>query len=136
MVTIQTNVGSGVTASRNTAKSSLALAALFGLGFLGFSFRRRASRWGGLLMVVCLLLCGGAVAGITACSTKTLGVGSASVVTPPGNYWVTIVAKEASSMQVATPAPPANPAQSKLQTVYGNGNLASLPFTVNVTVSK
>lgn len=139
MVTINTNVAPNSSAALNTGKSSLALSALFGLGVLGFAFRRRASRLGSLLMVACLLLCGGAVAGITACSTKTLGVGSASVTTPPGNYWVTIVTKEGSNMLVATPAPPANPsptAGTTLLTVYGNGNLTSLPFTVNLTVSK
>jgi hypothetical protein len=87
-------------------------------------------------MVVCLLLCGGAIAGITACGTTTLGVGSGSVVTPSGSYWVTITAKETGSLQVQLPAPPANPALATtvLQTVYGSGNLASLPFAINVTV--
>jgi len=136
VVTINTNAGSGTTASRNADKSSFALSALFGLGFLGFAFRKRASRWGSLLMVVCLLLCGGAIAGITACGTTTLGVGSGSVVTPSGSYWVTITAKETGSLQVQLPAPPANPALATtvLQTVYGSGNLASLPFAINVTV--
>jgi len=82
-------------------------------------------------MVVCLLLCGGAIAGITACSTKTLGSTSVTGVTPAGSYWVTVTAKETGSMIVTTNAGKSN-AQSF--TVYGNGNDISLPYTINVTV--
>ena len=129
-LTIHTNVAPNASASLNTDKSSLALSALFGLGFLGFAFRRRASRWTGLLMLVCLLLCGGAIASITACSTTTLGVSSGSV-TPAGNYWVTISAKQTGSLWIFT-----NPGTSTATTtlVQANGNDASLPFTVNITV--
>jgi hypothetical protein len=125
-VTINTNVAVNSAASLNVGKGGLALASLFGLGFLGFAFRRRASRWGSLLLVVCALLCGGAISGITACSTKSLGGGSSSVATPAGSYWVSIIARETGSL----------PIQSKPYIVYSNGNLVSLPFTVNLTVTK
>ena len=130
-MTIQTNVSPSASASRNAGNSGLELATLFGLGFLGLTFRRRGSRFGGYLMVVCLLLCGGAIAGITACSTKTLGSTSVTGVTPAGSYWVTVTAKETGSMIVTTNAGKSN-AQSF--TVYGNGNDISLPYTINVTV--
>lgn len=126
IVTINTNVAVNSAASLNVGKGGLALASLFGLGFLGFAFRRRASRWGSLLLVVCALLCGGAISGITACSTKSLGGGSSSVATPAGSYWVSIIARETGSL----------PIQSKPYIVYSNGNLVSLPFTVNLTVTK
>jgi hypothetical protein len=130
-VTIATNVSSSASATLNTGKSSLALAILFGLGFLGIAFRRRATRWTGLLMLVCLLLCGGAIASITACSTTTLGTTSGSV-TPAGSYWVTISAKQTGTLWIY-----ANPGKSSATTsvVQANGNDASLPFTVNVTVN-
>ena len=134
LVTINTNVSPNLTASRNAAdKSSLALATLFGLGFLGFAFRKRASRLRVLLTVVSLLLCGAAMAGITACSTTTLGSTKTTGVTPAGSYWVTVSAKETGSLTVTT-----NPGTSGAQTVIvqANGNDVSLPFTVNVTVSQ
>jgi len=132
-MTIQTNVNPNATTSRNAGKSTVALAALFGLGFLGFTFRRRASRFGGFLMIVCLLLCGGAIAGLTACSTKTLGSTSVTGVTPAGSYWVTVTAKETGSMIVIINA---GQAGATAKTVYGNGNDMSLPYTINVTVGK
>ena len=131
-MTIQTNVSPSAAASRNAGMSSLALAALFGLGFLGFTFRRRASRFGGILMVVCLLLCGGSIAGITACSTKTLGSTSVTGVTPAGSYWVTVTAKETGSMKYVSNAGTGQP--PTYATAYGNGDDMSLPYTINVTV--
>jgi hypothetical protein len=136
-LTITTNVSPGLVASRNTARNGFELAALFGLGFLGFAFRKRASRWSSLMAIVSLLLWGSALASLTACSTTTLG-GNNGAVTPAGNYWVTIVAKQTGSIQVQLPPPPANPAlaTTSVETIYGNGNLSSLPFTVNVTVGQ
>jgi sugar lactone lactonase YvrE len=135
-VTINTNVGTNSSAKLDSGKSSLALSALFGLGFLGFAFRKRASRFGYLATIICLLLLGSALSGFTACSTKTLGVNSGNV-TPTGSYWVTVVARETGSLLVgsqgATGDPAATPAP-KVTTVYGNGNLVSLPYTVNLTV--
>lgn len=129
VVTITTNVPVGTTTSSlRTDKSSIAFAAMFGLGLLGLAFRRKAAKWGGMLMVACLLLCSAAVTGITACGTTNLSPASSSA-TPEGSYWVTITAKETGSILV--------PVQGGgNQTVYGNGNQMSLPYTVNVTITK
>ena len=131
-VTINTNVNPGIASNSSASKGSFVLAALFGFGFFGFAFRKKTSRWGALLTVVCLLLCGGAIAGLSACSTTTLGSANATGVTPAGNYWVTITAKETGSMPVYT-----NYGTPSVETfiVQGNGDDVSLPFTLNVNVN-
>jgi hypothetical protein len=82
-------------------------------------------------MVAGLLLWGGSIAGITACSTTTLGPAAQSGVTPAGSYWVTITAKETGSIPVTSNGSvPVTP----IVLFPANGNDVSLPFTVNVTV--
>jgi sugar lactone lactonase YvrE len=126
VMTINTNTPTGTTSSLRTDPGSLAFAAMLGLGLLGLGFRRKAQRWGGLLLLVCVLLCGGGMFGITACGTTNLSPSSASV-TPAGTYNVTVTAKETGTIQVQ--------ANGGTQTVYGNANQMSLPYTVSVQIT-
>jgi hypothetical protein len=128
-VTINTNVSTGaVTSSRlRTDPGSFAFAAMFGFGLLGLAFRRKARRWSGFLLLACLLLCGGGMFGITACGTTNLSPASTTV-TPAGTYNVTVTAKEAGFIPVTV--------SGGTQTVYGNGNQMSLPYTIPVTITQ
>jgi sugar lactone lactonase YvrE len=134
-MTITTNVPVGTTTSSLAkGRGGITFAAMFGLGLLGIVLRRKAARWRGLLMVLCLLLLGGAFMGFTACSTKTLGTTSTATVTPSGSYWVTVTAKEAGSILVACNSGPL--CMNGEELVPGNGNQMSLPYTVYVTVGQ
>ncbi len=124
VMTINTNIGTGSLVSlRRGGKSEAAYAAVFGLGLCGLAFGKRRSLRGRMLLSVCLLMCGGVMAGITGCSTTQLGA-STTTVSPSGSYTVIVTAKQVGS-QVITQTP---------GIVYGNQNQMSLPFTVNVTV--
>lgn len=137
LLTINTNVSPGIIiASNDSGKSTLAIASLLGLGLFGLAFRRRSARLGNLLLVVGLLLSGSVLVGISACSTKTLGAAAVSGVTPPGSYWVTVTANETGSLPVQTPPPPVDPNKSSFPLLAANGSVVSLPYTINVTVSK
>jgi len=127
VMTITTNVPLGTVSSLKTYKEGIAFAGLFGLSLLGLGFRRRASRFGWLVMVACLLLGGGALTGVTACNTKTLGTASTGT-TPAGSYWVTVTANQVGSSVIKTSAGP--------YLVNANGQQMSLPYTVNVTISQ
>ncbi len=130
VMTINTNVSVGTSTSKLAKdKEGVAFAALFGLGLLGLTFRRRVSRMKGLLVVLCVLLFGGAFATLTACSTTQLGTESTAAVTPAGSYWVTVTAKQAGSILITT-------TNGGIVVVQGNGDQMSLPYTVNVTVSQ
>lgn len=133
-MTINTNVPTGTqTSSLRTDPASLAFAAMFGLGLLGLGFRKKARRWGGLLLLACVALCGGGMVGVTACGTTNLTPASAnSYVTPAGTYNVTVTAKESGTIQVQAPGQPAG----VTETVYGNANQMSLPYTIAVTINK
>ena len=135
VMTINTDVPLGTSTSSSSLKTyqgGIALASIFGLGLLGLSFRRRVTRLRNLLMVVCALLWGGMLIGITACSTTTLGVATATTgTTPPGTYWVTITANQVGSM--VTPPSTYNNETAILATA--DGNQMSLPYTVNVTIT-
>jgi hypothetical protein len=134
LMTINTNASTGAVSSLRLNRGGLAFAAMFGLGLLGLGFRRKARRWGGMLLLVCMLLCGSGMVGITACGTTNLSPPSASAtVTPAGTYTVTVTAKEAGTIQVTAP-PPAPPGST--QTVYGNANQMSLPYTISVAITK
>jgi hypothetical protein len=128
VMTITTNVPVNATASIKTYKGGMAIAGLFGLGLLGLGFRRRVSRLGSFLTLICVLFLGGALtAGITACNTKTLGSTSTGV-TPKGSYWVTVTANQVGTSVVSTSTGP--------YLVSANGNQMSLPYTIYVTVGQ
>jgi hypothetical protein len=128
MLTITTNVPIDSASNSKTYKSGIAFAGLFGMCLLGLGFRKRARRFGWLVMVACLLLGGGAFASITACTTKTLGTASTGV-TPNGNYWVTITASQVGIFVVPSTTKGVPPVLAT-----ANGQQMSLPYTINVTV--
>ncbi len=127
LMTITTNVPVNTASSLKTYKGGIAFAGLFGMGLLGLAFRRRASRFGWLVMVACLLLVGGAFTGLTACTTTTLGTASTGT-SPAGSYWVTVTASQVGTSVVNTSTGPV--------LVTANGQQMSLPYTINVTISK
>ena len=126
-VTIQTNVSTGTqTAANHTSRMMpVAYAAFFGLGMFGlFAARRRGMKY---LAVVCILLLGGTLTGLTACSTTTLSSSSSdSLKTPAGTYAVTVTAIQTGSVTVSD--------GNSTKVIVGSNNQISLPFTVNVTV--
>ncbi|MGB6133436.1 MAG: Ig-like domain repeat protein [Acidobacteriaceae bacterium] len=126
-MTISANVSTGASASLRTDSGDLAFAAMFGLGLFGLTFRKKARRWSGFLLLACVLLCGGGMVGITACGTTNLSPGTANT-TPAGTYNVTVTAKETGSIQVTV--------NGAIETVYGNSNQMSLPYTIPVTFAK
>jgi hypothetical protein len=128
VMTINTNIPTGTVASLRTDPEGLAFAAMFGLGLLGLGFRKKARRWGGMLLLACALLCGGGMFGVTACGTTNITPNNTSSVTPAGTYNVTVTAKETGTEIVQVSGGTA--------IVYGNDNVMSLPYTVAVTISK
>jgi len=132
VMTINTNVPLGTVSSRKTYQGGIAFASLFGLGLLGLTFRRKVARFRNLLMIACALLWGGALIGITACSTTTLGTPTAtSGVTPTGTYWVTVTASQAGTLVI----PPLIYNHFTASLITGNGDQMSLPYTINVTIT-
>ena len=139
-MTINTNVGTGEVSSLGRDPGGFAFAAMFGLGLLGLTFRKKARRWGGLLVLGCVLLCGGGMFGITACGTTNLTPNSATT-TPSGTYNVTVTAKESGYICLANQQNPGQteapcPAGSGDAPTYGNTNQMSLPYTIPVTFTK
>jgi len=109
---------------------------------IGLFFRRKAFEKGRLLMMVLLMIVGGALAvSITACNTTTLTSG-ASLSTPSGTYPVTITADEVGTLCVSSSGnqgdncivPGSGATSNNGQLIYGSQNQVSLPFYVNVTV--
>jgi hypothetical protein len=133
-MTINTNVPLGTSSKVEKDKGGIAFAALFGLGLFGIVLRRKAAGWERLLMVICVLILGGAFAGITACSTKILGTESTAAVTPSGSYWVTVTAKEAGTLVIQCSNGPT--CVNGYELVPGSGTQMSLPFTVYVTIGQ
>jgi hypothetical protein len=128
ILTINTNIPTGDTASLHRGPGKTTFAAIFGLGLLGFAFGKKKSLRGRALTLVCLLLCSGVVAGISGCSTKQLGTtSSTSIVTPAGTYMVQITAVQVGSQNTISGTTP--------KTVFGTGSQMSLPFTIPVTVN-
>jgi len=141
-VTFYTDVTAGTTTSQNARTTSATLAAFFGFGMIGLFFRRKAFEKGRLLMMVLLMIVGGALAvSITACNTTTLTSG-ASLSTPAGTYPVTITADEVGTLCVSSSGnqgdncivPGSGATSNNGQLIYGSQNQVSLPFYVNVTV--
>ncbi len=141
-VTFYTDVSAGTTTSQNVRATTAALAAIFGFGMIGLFFRRRAFEKGGMLLMVLLMIVGGALAvGITACNTTVLST-QTSLNTPAGTYPVTITADEVGTLCISSPGNSSDNcivAGSGATTnngilVYGTQNQVSLPFYVNLTV--
>jgi sugar lactone lactonase YvrE len=130
VMTINTNVPLGTVSSRKTYQGGIAFASLFGLGLLGLAFRRKVTRFRNLLMIAYALLWGGALLGITACSTTTLGTAKTGI-TPTGSYWVTVTASQAGKMVI----PPLIYNNHTASLIPGNGDQMSLPYTINVTIT-
>jgi hypothetical protein len=81
-------------------------------------------------MIAYALLWGGALLGITACSTTTLGTAKTGI-TPTGSYWVTVTASQAGKMVI----PPLIYNNHTASLIPGNGDQMSLPYTINVTIT-
>jgi hypothetical protein len=124
-VTVNTNVSAGTTTSQYSQPAPFQFAALFGVGLVGLAFGRKSGRRRRVLMLLCLVILTGAIAGITACNTMTLGT-SPVLSTPSGSYAVIVTAQEVGSAVVQGAQGPV--------TVYGSQNQISLPYTLNVTV--
>jgi hypothetical protein len=141
-VTFYTDVTAGTTTSQNARTTSVTLAAIFGFGMVGLFFRRKTFAKGRLLLMVFLMIAGGALAvSITACNTTTLAP-LASLNTPSGTYPVTITADETGSLCVSEPggagddcivSGSGSTTNNGVQ-VYGTQNQVSIPFYINVTV--
>ncbi len=104
------------------------VAAMFGVGLLGFSLRRKKYFKRLTLMSLYLSVCGGAVLGLSSCSSKQLGAAPV-LTTPAGSYSVRVTAKQTGSKVVPGSQP------GTTVTVYGNQNQMSIPYTVNVVVN-
>ena len=103
VVTFYTDVSAGTTTSQNARTTSVTLAAIFSFGMIGLFFRRRTFEKGRLLLMVFLMVLGGALAvSVTACNTTNLAP-LAALNTPAGTYPVTITANEVGSVCVSSP---------------------------------
>ena len=132
-VTFYTDVTAGTTISQNARTTSVTLAAIFGFGMLGLFFRRKTFEKGRLLLMVFLMIAGGALAvSITACNTTTLAP-LASLNTPAGTYPVTITADETGAGDNCI-VPGSGSTTNNGIKVYGTENQVSIPFYINVTV--
>jgi hypothetical protein len=141
-VTFYTDVTAGTTTSQNARNTSVTLAAIFGFGMMGLFFRRKTFEKGRLMLMVLLIIVGGALAvSVTACNTTTLSP-EAALTTPSGSYPVTITAEEVGTICVASPGnsadncivPTSGSTSNNGIKVYGTQNQVSIPFYVNVTV--
>jgi hypothetical protein len=141
-VTFYTDVTAGTTTSQNARTTSVTLAAIFSFGMLGLFIRRRTFEKGRMLLMVFLMIVGGALAvSVTACNTTTL-TPLASLKTPAGTYPVTITADEVGALCVSEPGgagdncivPGSGSTTNNGIKVYGTQNQVSIPFYINVTV--
>lgn len=125
-VTLVSDVTVGTTTSRNAAVASITLASFFGFGTIALFFRRRAFEKGRLLLMIGMMVVGGALAvSVTACNTTNLSP-NAVLSTPVGNYAMTITAQQVGTQTINLPTGPVQ--------IYGSENQVSLPFYLNVTV--
>jgi hypothetical protein len=119
-------VAVGTQTSQIAPAAPLTFAAMFGFGMIGLFFRRKLGQQGRLLLILCMVILSGALAGsLTACNTTNLSPASV-LQTPSGTYAVTITAQQVGSQVISQPTGPV--------TIYGSENQVSLPFTLNVTV--
>lgn len=137
-LTINTNVTVGTTTtSQNATAASLTLASLFGVGMIGLFVRRRAFEKARRVMMVILMVVGGALAvTLSACNTTNLS-GLAQLSTPPGTYAVSITASQVGTQCVpqvggSTNCTTASGGTGRL--VAGSNNHVSLPYYIKLTV--
>jgi hypothetical protein len=141
IVTFYTDVSAGTTTSQNARDTSVALAGVFGLGMFGLFFRRRSFQKARMVLMMFLMVVGGALAvSLTACNTTNLTTQS-TLSTPPGTYAVTITADEVGTLCVASAGqgndcivPGSGATTFNGQLAHGSGNQVSLPFYVSVKV--
>ncbi|HEY5328997.1 MAG TPA: Ig-like domain repeat protein [Acidobacteriaceae bacterium] len=124
IMTIHTSVSPFGVATLHRSHDEIVFAAMFGLGLFSFAFGKKKSLRARVPTLVCLLLCGGIMMGISGCSTKQLGATSTTVATPAGTYTVLVTARQVGS-QTITAVP---------GITYGNGHQVSLPFSMTLTV--
>ena len=106
---------------------AITLASVFGFGMIGLFFRRRAFEKGRLLLMLFLMVVGGALAvSVTACNTTNLAP-NAILSSPAGTYAVTVSAEQVGTQTI-------NLGGGNLVQIYGSENQVSVPFYVNVTV--
>ncbi len=127
IMTVNTNVAVGTTTSSLNPQSKTFLAMLFGVGFLGLAFRKKKSFRSRLTTSLSLLLFSGVIVSMSACGGGT-NTAQPVLNTPAGTYTVTVSAKQVGSKVIA------GTQAGTTVTVYGSGNLMSLPFTVSVVV--
>ena len=137
-LTINTNVSAGTTTTSQNSAPSIALASIFGLGMLGLFFRRKAfEKWHRLLMVVLMVVGGALAVSLTACNTTNL-TPTGQLSTPAGKYAVSITASQVGTQcipQTGTVTHPCTtPGGGQGDQIWGSGNQVSLPYYINVTV--
>jgi hypothetical protein len=128
-MTITNNIPTGTTASLHSGPVETTFAAVFGLGLLGMTFRKKRALLARLAAMACVMVCVGVVAGVSGCSTKQLGTSSGDTKSPAGTYKVIVTAKQSGSAFIAATTP-----GGTSYNVAGNQNQMSLPFTINVTI--
>jgi ABC-type Fe3+-hydroxamate transport system substrate-binding protein len=92
---------------------------------IGLLFGRKAGPKARMLLIVCGLILGGSLVGMTGCATRN-ATPAAVPTTPAGTYPVTITAQQV-GYTITT-------RQNGHKIVYGSQNQISAPFTINVTV--
>ena len=125
IMTINTNVPTGV-AKLHREREEGVFATMFGFGLLAFAFGKKKTLRGSIPTLLCLLICSGIMAGVSGCSSKQLGTTTGNP-TPDGTYTVIVTAKQVGSQVITS-------SSGATQTIYGNSNQMSLPFTVGLTV--
>ncbi len=128
IMTLTTDVPVGTSTSALQKENPVAFAAMFGLSLLGLAFGRKRGLRVSLFSVLCILMLSGMVAGVVACGSGQKSTNVPVLNTPAGTYNVTVTAKQTGSKTVPGSLP------GTTVVVSGNGNLMSLPFTLNVTV--
>lgn len=112
-VTITSDLAISLSSNERPSRSTVAFAGVFGLGLLGLTLRKRLKLNALMLSMLCILVMGGAAAGLTGCTNSGYTQTPATVhnTTPSGTYNVSIYTVD-------------------LQT----NQRSSLPFTVSVTI--
>ena len=128
MMTINTDVPVGTSASLKAEPVGVTFAALFGLGLLGLTKGKRRALRQRLTAALSLALLGVVATSLSACSSSS-AVKQPDLSSPAGTYTVSVSAKQVGSKVV-----PGSGGAGTTVTVYGSGNLMSVPFTVGVTV--
>jgi hypothetical protein len=127
VMTINTNVAVGTSSTAGFGRNWIAFLAVFVVSLLGLAFGKKRSLRSALLSGMCLLLFSGAIAGLSACSTAQIGT-TPILTTQKGTYTITVTAKQVGSKVIPGNTP------GTTQTVYGNGNQMSIPFTMTLNV--